>query len=440
MSASPVWRPGDDVTDDTLLKDVSRALAFGSGDLPSWLAIVEKLEGRSCTTVGALFKDWSFGEFVTSIRPLDLKKAAKSYAIALEDATERQFNKDGVIVIDAAKPALKKDTGGDTTAACKKVKTEFPAWSYTPDGRVYAGIPSALDQKYLSKDDTLAYGDALFLDAHANPEQALGDYIPDGMGKRYAYLHKKMKLPMLWPVGVRPGDDPAKGKARPIASFVALRIQNGRQGPKYKRMVLDKKFYARFGEKAREHIVWVEAGSVMLEENWRNQLMSELVDAYDGKTSRMTPNFPKARRAHRTPLTHAPLPLPRWLRRLRVRQPADHRPCCLLSAPAPRAFSLSRSLLSHVPHVCCPQRTERRTRMTKRRARRMWTSSMVRSTGAGAGAGRASASSPKASATAATTTTTTMTSRRWTAPTWPPRRQPPRLPAHRRRQSLLRAR
>ena len=105
MAALPCPLLGDGVTDDTLLKDVSRALAFGSGDLPSWLAIVEKLEGRNCATVGALFKNWGHGKFVSAIRPLGLKKAPKTYATALEDVTERQFNDDGLVIDDASAQA-----------------------------------------------------------------------------------------------------------------------------------------------------------------------------------------------------------------------------------------------------------------------------------------------------------------------------------------------
>ena len=431
MSASPVWRPGDDVTDDTLLKDVSRALAFGTGDLPSWLAIVDKLEGRNCATVGALFKNWGHGEFVSAIRPLGLSKAPKTYATALQDVTERQFKDDG-LVIDDAQPAVKKDTGGDMTAACSKVKTTaFVGSAYTPDGRVYVGIPSVVDQKFLSKDDTLAYSDALFLDAHANPAKALGDYIPDGMGKRYAYLHKKMQLPLLWPVGVKPGNDPDTDKARPVGAFVALRFQNGRQGPKYKRIVLDQKFYARFGVKAREHIVWVEADSDLLEDNWRNQLMSELVDAYDGKTSHMTLVFPKAYDAYDADDAQVRLPLPRWPRRLRVRR-ARHRSC----SARPSACSSRLNSLSLAPLMCLasvarlprrtqrPNLTKRRTRRTRRRLAR------ARARARRSSVGRAAATTrPR---TAATTTTTT--SRFWTAPSWPPRLPTRRPAAHRRRQ------
>ena len=190
--------------------------------------------------------------------------------------------------------------------ACTKLKSAFSVMSYVPDGRVFAGVPFAKDSKYMSPEQTTFYMDALWLDAQANPALELGDYIPDKMPTRYKIVHAKLGLSRLWPIGVKKDRvskqyDPETGKVRTVEKASCLRFQNGRQGPAiYKRMVLDEKFKKHVGPKSARFVNWVASDSDALEDNARNALMNNLVDAYAGKIPRLVPNL-KAKEARRAP-------------------------------------------------------------------------------------------------------------------------------------------
>ena len=113
--------------------------------------------------------------------------------------------------------------------------------------------------------------------------QSLGEYIPQGMAKRYAKVHEDLKIPMFKPIGV----GKINQKARPLARVYALRFQNGRMS-KYSRMVLDEKFKQYFSERELGFLTFVDSTSEQLEDNKRNALMAALVDVYAGNSTRLT--------------------------------------------------------------------------------------------------------------------------------------------------------
>ena len=83
MAAAP-WRPGDLVLDETELAHVCVCMSFGQGD-PGYDEIAQKLASRGCNTVDNL-REWSNSEFVSVVRPLQLKKHPRAYLASMEMA------------------------------------------------------------------------------------------------------------------------------------------------------------------------------------------------------------------------------------------------------------------------------------------------------------------------------------------------------------------
>ena len=89
MAAAP-WRPVDLLLDETELAGLCSCLFFGQGD-PGYDEIAQKLASRGCKTVSNL-REWSTSEFISVVRPLQLKKHPKAYLAAMEVALKLKLN------------------------------------------------------------------------------------------------------------------------------------------------------------------------------------------------------------------------------------------------------------------------------------------------------------------------------------------------------------
>ena len=140
----------------------------------------------------------------------------------------------------------KVTTGGNMSGACIKQEPSgtFLPRQYIPDGRVYQGFYAHGGAAFMSTEQEKLYLDYLWLDAQANPEKSLGDYLPDGMAKQLGMLHDAL-LPPFKPTN----HGTPRAQPRPAAKTIALRFQNGRQ-QHYPRLILDEKFMDYLGEKA----------------------------------------------------------------------------------------------------------------------------------------------------------------------------------------------
>ena len=288
-AAGEAWRPGQPVQDSTRLGDVLAALSFGHND-DSYTSISEKLAQRNCLTVGQL-DSWSKGEMISLIRPLKLKKLPVAYVAAIEVAAKRTFQADPAM---KGEDKVKAPCGGDLPhIKCTKVAPSetFNASQYLPDGCVYVGVPTLSLQDVLDPEEEKLYVDALWIDAQANPEPSLGDYIPSGLARRYESLHTQLKLAKLPPSHAGKVNEAARGVQR----AVHLRFQNGRQGINgrpYKRMVFDDAYESHISEKARAFVCFVPSTSVELHDNRRNDLLRDLIKVYAGEMPKMRVSFP----------------------------------------------------------------------------------------------------------------------------------------------------
>ena len=88
-------------------------------------------------------------------------------------------------------------TGGNMSAACIKQEpsSAFMPRKYVPDGRVYEGLYERGATLFMSPEQEKLYLDRLWLDAQANPERSLGDYMPNEMAKQLGRLHEALMPP-----------------------------------------------------------------------------------------------------------------------------------------------------------------------------------------------------------------------------------------------------
>ena len=105
-------------------------------------------------------------------------------------------------------------TGGNMSAACIKQEpsSAFMPRKYVPDGRVYEGLYERGATLFMSPEQEKLYLDRLWLDAQANPERSLGDYLPDGMAKQLGRLHEALMPPFA--ERVRHVEGPAEGRQK----------------------------------------------------------------------------------------------------------------------------------------------------------------------------------------------------------------------------------
>ena len=296
-AALPVpWRPGGALQYNSSLADICAALDFGCADT-AYGAIAAKLATRNCTTKGDL-EDWGHGEVISLVRPLQalgkLKKRPEAYVAALAHATDIKFTSEVKAEIGTK---VKAETGGDHSTKCTKIlaSATFSAYKYLPDGRIYAGVPTTADQETLDEDEEKLYLDSLWIDAIANPEPSMGDYIPSGLAMRYRSLHKKLKLAPLTPAHAGKMNE----TERDVKRAAHLRFQNGRQGLNgrpYKRMVFDEKYKEHIttkAPKAAQYVNFVSSLSEELQDNKRNDLLGTLLKVYSGELPAMQINFPE---------------------------------------------------------------------------------------------------------------------------------------------------
>ena len=273
-----MWQPGEPVTPGTLLEPMLNVLGFGQQDVDSYATIAVKFKARSVITVGDLFgvsSTWQREELLGCLRTLELKKSPLSYVGAIEKAvgdtvgTERSYD-----------PPAKVTTGGNMSSACIKQEPSgtFLPRQYIPDGRVYQGFYAHGGAEFMSTEEEKLYLDYLWLDAQANPEKSLGDYLPDGLAKQLGMLHDAL-LPPFKPTNY----GTPRAQPRPAAKTIALRFQNGRQ-QHYPRLILDEKFTGYFGEKALKAMgnSFVLCTDERLQDNARNDFFGALIKVHDG--------------------------------------------------------------------------------------------------------------------------------------------------------------
>ena len=266
------WSPALPISDDSSLSDVITSLSFGSGDVDSWMAIKVKVNGRGIFRVGDL-KDWSSDELTSLIRNTKIAKCPRAYLKALGMVV----NIDLLYNPATGQHGLKKEAGGQRStwfSHCTKVERseEFGPYNYKPDGRVFAHLPRKGSCAVMDDEEEALAVDLFWLDAHANPEVSLGDYLPFGVPQRLARVCDEM-LPAFAPT--------KKGVARQPKKIISLRHQNARDAPApYKRMILCSEFQEVIQPRSRGSVTWVEPSSEALIANVRNGVMSDLVDMY----------------------------------------------------------------------------------------------------------------------------------------------------------------
>lgn len=276
-----MWTPGAPVTPTTPLEPILCAIGFVQQDVQSYTAIADKLKARSVNTVGELFGSgatWEREELIVCLRPLGLKKSVLAYIGAIEAAVGSTVGMELDEPITGG-PA-KVTTGGNMKAACIKLEpsSTFQPRKYLPDGRVYQGLAARGETLCMSKEQEMLYLDRLWIDAQANPERSVGDYLPDGMGKQLGKLHEAL-LPPFRPTN----NGTPRAQPRPAAKTIALRFQNGRQ-QHYPRLVLDEKFKDYLGEKALKATSpsFVPSTDKRLLNNARNDFFEIMIKVHEG--------------------------------------------------------------------------------------------------------------------------------------------------------------
>ena len=269
------------MTPQTPLEPMLRVLGFGQQDAESFATIAEKLKARSVDTVGDLFgsgSSWQREELLSCLRTLDLKKSALAYVGAIEAAVGETVGIDHGD--EATTGPAKVTTGGNMSAACTKQQpsSTFIPRNYVPDGRVYRDFYERGSALFMSPEQEKGYLDKLWLGAQADPEQSLGDYLPDGMAKQLGRLHEAL-LPPFKPTNY----GTPRALARPAKKVILLRFQNGRQQP-YPRLVLDERFKDYFGEKALKAMGhnFVPSTDERLLDNARNDFLRTMIEVHKG--------------------------------------------------------------------------------------------------------------------------------------------------------------
>ena len=69
---------------------------------------------------------------------------------------------------------------------------DFNPSTYKPDGRVFAQLPRKGAQDFMSEEQEHLAVDLVWLDAHANPEPSLGDYLPSGLPLRLGCIFDQL--------------------------------------------------------------------------------------------------------------------------------------------------------------------------------------------------------------------------------------------------------
>ena len=278
-----MWQPGVPVTTQTPLEPMLKVLGFGQQDIDSYATIAEKFKARSVITVGDLFgisSTWQREELLGCLRTLELKKSALSYVGAIEAAVGDTMGTERTATTPPAGFA-KMTTGGNMSGACIKQEPSgtFLPRQYIPDGRVYQGFYAHGGAAFMSTEQEKLYLDYLWLDAQANPEKSLGDYLPDGMAKQLGMLHDAL-LPPFKPTN----HGTPRAQPRPAAKTIALRFQNGRQ-QHYPRLILDEKFTDYLGEKALKAMdnSFVLCTDERLQDNARNDFFGNMIKVREGK-------------------------------------------------------------------------------------------------------------------------------------------------------------
>ena len=270
------------MTPQTPLEPMLNVLGFGQQDIDSYATIAEKFKARSVITVGDLFgisSTWQREELLGCLRTLELKKSALSYVGAIEAAVGDTMGTERTATTPPAGFA-KVTTGGNMSGACIKQEPSgtFLPRQYIPDGRVYQGFYAHGGAAFMSTEQEKLYLDYLWLDAQANPEKSLGDYLPDGMAKQLGRLHEAL-LPPFKPTNY----GTPRALARPAKKVILLRFQNGRQQP-YPRLVLDERFKDYFGEKALKAMGhnFIPSTDERLLDNARNDFLRTMIEVHKG--------------------------------------------------------------------------------------------------------------------------------------------------------------
>lgn len=174
------WNASLPVSGRSSLQDIMTCLAFGRPNDPTYPAIAAKFEARSINTVTKL-QDFQGSELVSMVRTLNPQKHARAYVAAIGTAINHDFfavHKGGVKSESAQGEA--PGQGSQWASHCTKqnVSHDFNPGKYIPDGRVYAQLPSVDSKSHLDEDESFLISDLVWIDAQANPEPSLGEYIP----------------------------------------------------------------------------------------------------------------------------------------------------------------------------------------------------------------------------------------------------------------------
>ena len=278
ITAENNWSPSDPINKSTPLSPLCACLGQGQFDISSWALICSTLERMNIKTVGDLEELFSENDMVLMavLRSLEakLKESARWYLSGLATATNVQFQ-----VFDYKA----KGKGADWNSKCTKLNASgsFQVARYTPDGRLFEKLPAKYEVDFLRAEDLARATDFFWLDAVANDEESMGEYLPLGMPRRLGKVWLAVLPP---PVPYRYGEKKYE-KERSPADIISLRFQNARSSAKpYDRCVLDEKFKKYFGEKIVHSVTFVDADDERLLDNDRNILFGELIDVYRNKT------------------------------------------------------------------------------------------------------------------------------------------------------------
>ena len=269
MSAT-AWQPGHTVTSDTPLSALLNCIGV-SGEGESYSLIGKKLEARNCKTVGDL-EQWTYGELKQLLVALALPKNFRAYISAIASAT--------CLTFEDIKEEVSAGQGAEWSTRCTKkaISSAFIPHSYTPDGRCYAHLPKKGAALYLDTEQEQLYVDLVWLEAQVHPEEALGEYLPAGMDKRFRKLHDE-NFPPFKPHNLGKRTERSRDAARALRD----RFQNARNGNTYKRMVVDDKFKHVFVGKVATSVVFVPSDSELLLDNKRNEYLALFLKLHKGE-------------------------------------------------------------------------------------------------------------------------------------------------------------
>lgn len=177
------WKPGLEVSGRSSVQDILSALHFGRQDF-GYDKVGEKFAKRKIATASEL-TDFSGSELVSMLRDVaGLKMHPRAVIAGIGSAIKHDF----FSTVKAEGGRVKAEGGaagqGSTwNMNCTKVcaSSGFNPSKYTPDGRLYAALPSIKELKELKEkeeDSADLVVDMIWIDAQCNPEASLGDYLP----------------------------------------------------------------------------------------------------------------------------------------------------------------------------------------------------------------------------------------------------------------------